>query len=136
MDEKILDSNNIAADLLYNNSEEVRSIAWSTADRMPGGRTENMLIVSICDEPWEEFIYGMYPEARAQASAVRQSGQSPVSICSVSISSFAEYLKDWTVDIPMPEAPLEEEMIWVLVLHELGFVWVQVQATPPANQLS
>ena len=136
MSEETAGETDIVAELLCDNGDTIRDLAWRTASMMPGGRQNNMLILAICEDPWDEFMYGIYPSAKSQAAAIREAGESPISICSISIRNFFSYLKGWTVEIPRPASDLGEEMIWVLVLHQQNFAWAQAQATPPQDQLS
>lgn len=126
----------LATNMLNCNAEEVRSLAWKTSSNVPGGRLENMVILAACEDPWQDIIYDIYPDALAEATAVRDAGETPLTVCSVSISLFMEYIKNWTVEIPSPESELGNDMIRVLVLHELGLAWAQILATPPKGQLS
>lgn len=136
MTSQIIDTNDhLAAELLTTHKDVVQEIAWRTAEQMPGGYIENLLICAVCEEPWDEFLYGINPTAKAQALAVKDMGESPISICSIPFQHFMDYLKGWNTPITAPKATQEEQMIRVLVLHEQGFQWTQVLAVPLKKDL-
>ncbi len=121
----------VAMNLVSIYAQHIGNTALRSVTEFNYKNDEIVIICATYSDLWAEFIDGLNPEAEA----IREKGLSPTSICAATIENFENYLKEFHTSICIPQAKPDVGEVWLLVLHELGHNWIQINIPPPPTQL-
>ena len=112
--------------LLDGYREEIRTMALESITDLNRTSSEIIMICGLYCDRWQDLLHDLDPGSKAALEKIKSAGKTPTTVASTNLDELITYLHSRKIEITPPIPNTEEDNVWVLILIEDGYVWLEL----------